>query len=78
MNNTYLRDCFSSTQGLLSLNIIRNKQTGESSGYGFLEFVSHVAAHMALQNYNGAQMKNSEKIYSLNVEHWLSLMTNNK
>ena len=78
MNTTYLHDCFSSTQGLLSLNIIRNKQTGESVGYAFLEFVSHATAQMALQNYNGVQMLNDKKVYSLNVEHWFSLMTNHK
>ena len=69
MNNTYLHDSFSSTHGLLSLNIIHNKQTGESVCYGFLEFVSHAVAQMALQNYNGVQMLNVEKVYSLNVEH---------
>ena len=78
MNTTYLHNCFWSTQGLLSLKIIRNKQTGESIGYGFLDFVIHTAAQMALQNYNGVHMLNAEKFYSLNVEHWLSLMTNHK
>jgi RNA recognition motif-containing protein len=55
MDETYLHDCFAYTQDLLSLKIIRNKQTGESEGYGFLEFASHAAAQMALQNYNGEQ-----------------------
>jgi len=55
MDETYLHDCFSYTEDLLSLKIIRNKQTGESEGYGFLEFASHAAAQMALQNYNGEQ-----------------------
>ena len=78
MNTTYLHDCFSSTQGRISLNLIRNKQTRELACYGFLEFVSHAVAQMALQNYNGVQMLNAEKVYSLNIEHWLSLMTNHK
>ena len=65
MNNTYLYDCFSSTQ-VLSLKIIRNKQTGESTGYGFLEFVSHAAAQMALQNYNGVHILNAENFYRRN------------
>ena len=69
MNTNYLHDCFSLNQGLLSLNIIQNKQNGESTGYGFLEFLSHAATQMALQNYNGVHMLNAEKVYSLNVEH---------
>ena len=69
MNTTYLHDYFSSTQGLISLKIICNKQTGESTSYGFLDFVIHTAAQMALQNYNGVQMLNDKKVYSLNVEH---------
>ena len=68
MNTTYLHDCFLSTQGLLSLMVIRNKQARESIGYGFMEFVSHAATKIALQNYNGVQMLNTEKFYSQNWE----------
>ena len=39
-----LHDFFSSTQGLLSLNIILYKKTRESKGYCFLEFVIHARA----------------------------------
>ena len=56
MDDTYLHNCFSPTRSLLAVNIIRNVQTGESEGYGFLEFVSRAAAKMALHNYNGLQM----------------------
>ena len=65
MDETYLQKCFAPTEGFLSVKIIQNKHTG----YGFLEFVSHAAAQMALQNYNGVHMLNDENNYSLNVEH---------
>jgi len=67
MDETYLsQHCFAYTQDLLSLKIIRNKQTGQPEGYGFLEFASHAAAQMALQNYNGLQMPMSDQFYRLN------------
>ena len=39
MDDTYLHNCFSPTKSLLAVNIIRNMQSGESEGFGFLEFV---------------------------------------
>jgi RNA recognition motif-containing protein len=67
MDETYLsQHCFSYTRDLLFLNIIRNKQIGQSEGYGFLEFASHAATQMALQNYNGLQMPMDEQFYRLN------------
>lgn len=49
-----------------SVKIIRNKQTGYSEGYGFVEFVSHAAAEKILQAYNGTQMPNTEQPFRLN------------
>ena len=66
MDETYLHACFASAESFVSLKIIRNKQTGQSEGYGFLQFVSNVAAQMALQNYNDVQMPNAEQFYRLN------------
>ena len=35
--------------GVLSVKIIRNKQTGFSEGYGFVEFANHQTAELALR-----------------------------
>lgn len=60
---------------LVSAKVIRNKQTGQSEGYGFLEFRSHGAAESILQSYNGAMMPNSEQAFRLN---WASLGAGDK
>lgn len=53
-----------------SAKVIRNKQTGQSEGYGFLEFVSRATAERVLQTYNGTLMPNSEQNFRLN---WATL-----
>ncbi|KAH7675613.1 Apoptosis-promoting RNA-binding protein TIA-1/TIAR (RRM superfamily) protein [Dioscorea alata] len=73
MDEAYLQSCFyQALQNgeLLSVKIIRNKQTGQSEGYGFLEFVSHAIAEYFLQTYNGQMMLNVDQNYRLN---WASL-----
>jgi RNA recognition motif-containing protein len=49
-----------------SVKIIRNKQTGYSEGYGFVEFISHASAEKVLQAYNGTLMPNTEQPFRLN------------
>lgn len=51
---------------LLSMKIIRNRQTGHSEGYGFLEFATHAIAERILQTYNGQMMPNIDQAYKLN------------
>ncbi len=48
------------------MKIIRNKQTGYSEGYGFVEFVSHATAEKILQSFNGTQMPNTDQPFRLN------------
>lgn len=48
------------------MKVIRNKQTGQSDGYGFLEFSNRTAAERALQTYNGAGMPNAAQSFRLN------------
>jgi RNA recognition motif-containing protein len=48
------------------VKIIRNKQTGYSEGYGFVEFISHASAEKVLQAYNGTLMPNTEQPFRLN------------
>ncbi|CAI0447080.1 unnamed protein product, partial [Linum tenue] len=56
-------DCI---QQVASVKVIRNKQTHQSEGYGFVEFYSHATAEKVLQNYNGFVMPNSDQPFRLN------------
>ncbi|KAJ4975507.1 hypothetical protein NE237_000613 [Protea cynaroides] len=66
MEESYLHSCFVHTGEVVTVKVIRNKQTGQSEGYGFIEFVSHAAAERALQSYNGTPMPNIEQNFRLN------------
>ncbi|XP_059633636.1 polyadenylate-binding protein RBP47-like [Cornus florida] len=66
MDEDYLHSCFASTGELTSIKLIRNKLTGSSEGYGFVEFFSHAAAEKVLQNYTGCVMPNAEQPFRLN------------
>eukprot|EP00267_Zea_mays_P046325 XP_020398694.1 polyadenylate-binding protein RBP47 [Zea mays] len=60
---------------ITSVKIIRNKQTGHSEGYGFIEFSSRAAAEHTLINFNGQMMSNVEMTFKLN---WASASTGDK
>ncbi|KAK6118866.1 hypothetical protein DH2020_047386 [Rehmannia glutinosa] len=49
-----------------SIKVIRNKQTGFSEGYGFVEFFTHAAAEKVLQTYSGVAMPNADQLFRLN------------
>ncbi|XAR61854.1 hypothetical protein NMG60_11016388 [Bertholletia excelsa] len=66
MDEDYLHSCFASTGEVASIKVIRNKQTGLSEGYGFVEFSSHAAADKVLQSYAGKAMPNTEQPFRLN------------
>ncbi|GER44937.1 polyadenylate-binding protein RBP45 [Striga asiatica] len=70
MDEQYLYNCFATTREVVNAKVIRNKQTGQSEGYGFIEFVSHAAAERNLQTYNGSLMPNVEQTFRLN---WASM-----
>lgn len=55
---------------MVSAKVIRNKQSNQSEGYGFIEFASHAAAERSLQTYNGSLMPNVEQTFRLN---WASM-----
>ncbi|GJX88591.1 polyadenylate-binding protein RBP47 [Tanacetum coccineum] len=75
MDETYLQSCFSQTGEVQTIKLIRNKQTGQSERYGFIEFVSHSAAEKVLQTYNGTMMPNTDQAFRLN---WASFSTGEK
>ncbi|XP_074270107.1 polyadenylate-binding protein RBP45-like [Silene latifolia] len=66
MDESYISKCFCLTGELVSVKIIRNKQTKQSEGYGFIEFNSHVAADRMLKTYNGTSMPGVEQNFRLN------------
>ena len=58
-----------------SVKVIRNKQTNQSEGYGFIEFYTRTAAERILQTFNGTIMPNGGQTYRLN---WASFSSGEK
>ncbi|XP_021992551.1 polyadenylate-binding protein RBP47 isoform X1 [Helianthus annuus] len=76
MDETYLQSCFAQTgEQVASIKLIRNKQTGQSERYGFIEFHTHEAAEKVLQTYNGSMMPNTDQVFRLN---WASFSSGEK
>uniref|UniRef100_A0A7N0VA58 RRM domain-containing protein n=1 Tax=Kalanchoe fedtschenkoi TaxID=63787 RepID=A0A7N0VA58_KALFE len=70
MDENYLASCFAHTGEVVSTKVIRNKQTGQPEGYGFIEFASRITAEKVLQTYNGTLMPSTEQSFRLN---WATL-----
>ncbi|KAF8410024.1 hypothetical protein HHK36_002544 [Tetracentron sinense] len=70
MDENYLHNCFAHTGEVISIKVIRSKQSGQSEGYGFVEFFSRAAAENVLHNYNGTIMPNTAHPFRLN---WATL-----
>ncbi|WOH13844.1 hypothetical protein DCAR_0933355 [Daucus carota subsp. sativus] len=66
MDEAYLQSCFAPSGEAISVKLIRNKQTGQSEKFGFIEFLSHAAAEKILQSYNGTVMPNTDQAFRLN------------
>uniref|UniRef100_A0A1J3DQL0 Polyadenylate-binding protein RBP45A n=1 Tax=Noccaea caerulescens TaxID=107243 RepID=A0A1J3DQL0_NOCCA len=66
MDEGYIMSIFAQSGEAQSAKVIRNKQTGQCEGYGFIEFANHAAAERVLQTYNGAQMPSCEQTFRLN------------
>ncbi|KAK8968591.1 Polyadenylate-binding protein RBP45 [Platanthera guangdongensis] len=75
MDENYIFGCFAQTGEVLTVKIIRNKQTQQSECYGFIEFASRLTAQQVLQTYNGQVMPNSEQVFRMN---WASLGSGEK
>ncbi|XP_059664805.1 polyadenylate-binding protein RBP45-like [Cornus florida] len=70
MDENYLYTCFAQTGEIASVKVIRNKQSGQPEGYGFLEFTTRAAAERVLLTYNGTPMPSAEQNFRLN---WATL-----
>ncbi|KAL3742145.1 hypothetical protein ACJRO7_017604 [Eucalyptus globulus] len=66
MDEAYLTTCFATTGEVANVKVIRNKQTMQPEGYGFIEFYTRAAAERVLQTYNGAIMPNGGQSFRLN------------
>ncbi|XP_054777439.1 LOW QUALITY PROTEIN: polyadenylate-binding protein RBP45-like [Prosopis cineraria] len=66
MDENYLYTCFAHTGEVASVKVIRNKQTNQSEGYGFIEFFTRAAAERILQTFNGTIMPNGGQTFRLN------------
>ncbi|KAI3881679.1 hypothetical protein MKX03_016699 [Papaver bracteatum] len=66
MEEKYLQSCFAHTGEVTSIKVIRNKQTGQPQGFGFVEFYTRAAVEKVLQTYNGTAMPIAEKPFRLN------------
>ncbi|GAQ80595.1 RNA-binding protein 45A [Klebsormidium nitens] len=75
MDEAYLASCFNASGETVIVKVIRNKQTGQSEGYAFVEFQTHAMAEYVLHNWSGAQMLNAEQTYKMN---WASFGVNEK
>jgi RNA recognition motif-containing protein len=51
---------------VVTIKVIRNRHSGVSEGYGFVEFYSHASAEKALQNFSGHVMPNTDRAFKLN------------
>ncbi|KMZ70541.1 RNA-binding (RRM/RBD/RNP motifs) family protein [Zostera marina] len=70
VEENYLNTCFAPAGELISVKVIRNKQTMQSEGYGFIEFASRATAERVLLSYNGQPIPNTEQKFRLN---WATL-----
>ncbi|XP_074582255.1 polyadenylate-binding protein RBP47-like [Curcuma longa] len=75
MDESYLHSCFGHTGEVVSIKVIRNKQTGQSEGYGFVELHSHVTAEKILQDFSSHFMPNTDQLFRLN---WASFSMGDK
>ncbi|KAE7995449.1 hypothetical protein FH972_000238 [Carpinus fangiana] len=66
MDENYLFSCFAQAGEVAAVKVIRNKQTGQSEGYGFIDFLTRAAAERVLQTYNGTIMPNGGQNFRLN------------
>ncbi|KAJ1279654.1 hypothetical protein BS78_04G170700 [Paspalum vaginatum] len=66
MDENYLHSCFGPSGEVVNIKVIRNRHSGVSEGYGFVEFCSHASAERALQNFSGHVMPNTDRAFKLN------------
>ncbi|KAG0789674.1 hypothetical protein G6F57_006591 [Rhizopus arrhizus] len=66
MDEQYIQQLWYSLNEKVSVKLIRDKLTGMSAGYAFVDFGSGAIAKMAMKQFNGLSMPNSSKSFKLN------------
>jgi RNA recognition motif-containing protein len=66
MDEKFLTKVFAEYANVKNIKVIRDKITGMSQGYGFVEFDSCEIASYVLENCNGNLIPNSNKLFKLN------------
>eukprot|EP00232_Nephroselmis_pyriformis_P025449 CAMPEP_0182866768 /NCGR_PEP_ID=MMETSP0034_2-20130328/8372_1 /TAXON_ID=156128 /ORGANISM="Nephroselmis pyriformis, Strain CCMP717" /LENGTH=184 /DNA_ID=CAMNT_0024999099 /DNA_START=78 /DNA_END=629 /DNA_ORIENTATION=+ len=66
MDENYLYGLFAHTGDVVTTKIIRNKVSGYSEGYGFIQFKARPSAEKILRTYNGMQIPNTDMTFRLN------------
>jgi RNA recognition motif-containing protein len=74
MDDNYIKKAINNYNiELKSIKIMKDKNSGTSLGYGFLEFEDKEIANNALKTLNGQPLPNSNKVFKLN---WASYNNN--
>ena len=74
MDDNYIKNAINNYNiELKSIKIMKDKNTGTSLGYGFIEFEDKEIANNALKQLNGQPLPNSNKVFKLN---WASYNNN--
>lgn len=66
MDENHVFATFASVGPVSSVKIVRNKATGTSEGYGFIDFGTKEAADAALRTFNGQPVPNTDQFWRLN------------
>ncbi len=67
VRNEELADCFATYGAVVSANVINDRETGRSRGFGFVEMTDNDEAKTAISNldgstYNGRQLRAAEAL----------------
>jgi len=66
MDESYIGSLFAGAGSVVSVKMIRDKNSGLPSGYGFVEFRDHAAARDVLNTYQGKTIPGTNKTFKLN------------
>ena len=66
IDEAFLYNVFVGTNQLVSVKLIRNRATGASEGYAFLEFRTHEGADTILKTFNGHPIPGTDLVFRLN------------
>ena len=78
MSEKFLKDAFKSLgeDDVESIQIVKNKFTGETAGYGFIYFDSDASALIAMHKLNGKIIPNSQPPVRFQLNHSVKLNKN--